>query len=562
MRPFFRAMTVDHNAKFPADQFVHSPGVVVFAEHVTQDSKGKEQKYDRQALQAIVDRCNYRIEDTGDYGVLVKGHNPDDPEAEQPPVLGFAGNYRLGVIGKKKPRYAIIADEWHYKDTHEQVRKLPRRSVEIWMHQDMGERFFDPIACLGAETPRLDLGVKFAKDRAGHQVEKYSYVSPVQAKGTPVKYQAVSPGGGNTFVQGTDQNQANYNAEGGNVPTGQQMETGADGQLPPAALQQIVSAFSELDFVKWARGKMQEEMASAGAPEDPIAAAAQAPPGIPGGGALEPDPQLPTTNGGAPHEDMMATPAQPPVPQQQQYSADEDDETKAADYEADEDEDDDTATSPADKTDYEAAENEDQDTEHEDYDCDGDKGRDDYEAEDDEDNEVPMSKETHDTDVVKMSRAQHDSERQKYAKIAKENETLRAEVEKYRKENDDMRESVGVLMQERNDAKREQALTELYSQRSFDLEKALDRCLYARGSKMDAKAFQDHLELLAEVATPNPVGYTLPEGEVTAVHTEQYKRDEEHASRVMKYAERMRVAGTPVSWDAAEAVVAADGDKE
>ena len=552
-------MTVDHNAKFPADQFVHSPGVVLFSEHVTQDSKGKEQKYDREALQAIVDRCNYRIEDTGDYGVLVKGHTPDDPSAEQPPVLGFAGNYRLGVVGNTMPLLSIIAGEWHFKDSHEQVRKLPLRSVEVWMHPDMGERFFDPIACLGAETPRLDLGVKFARDRQGQQVEKYSYVSPVQAKGKPVKYQAVSPGGGNTFVPGTDKQATTYNAEGGNVPTGQQMETGADGQLPPAALQQIVSAFSELDFVKWARGKMQEEMAAAGAPNDPIAAAA-APPG---GGGIEPDPQLPTTNGGAPHEEMMATPAQPPVAQQQQQCMackDEEDGEYMAGEE--DEEDDDTANSPADQTDYEAAEDEDQDAGHEDYECDSDKDRDDYEAEDDEDNEVPMSKETHDTDVVKMSRAQHDSERQKYAKIAEENKSLRAEVEKYRKENDDMRESVGVLMQERNDAKREQALTELYSQRSFDLEKALDRCLYSRGSNMDAQAFQDHLDLLAEVATPNPVGYTLPEGEVQAVHTEQYKRDEEHANRVMKYAERMRLAGTPVNWDAAEAVVAADGDKE
>ena len=272
---------------------------------------------------------------------------------------------------------------------------------------------------------------------------------------------------------------------------------------------------------------------------------------------------------------MMATPAAPPVPPpgppgaaqppQQQYAADSE-EPEDEDHEKHEaDEAEETADSPADEMDYEAAEDENalevNEPPTDEYGCDPeDKGE--YEADEDNPDEVPMSESNESTDVVKMSRAQHDSERQKYAKIAEENKSLRAEVEKYRKENDDMRESVGVLMQERNDAKREQALTELYSQRSFDLEKALDRCLYSRGSNMDAQAFQDHLDLLAEVATPNPVGYTLPEGEVQAVHTEQYKRDEEHANRVMKYAERMRLAGTPVNWDAAEAVVAADGDKE
>ena len=151
--------------QFTDDKFVKVDDVCVFAEHETKDSKGNPQRYDKAALQAIVDRCNHRIADTGDFATLTDGHTPSKTDAakgaKQPEVLGFMGPFRVGEIGNVEPRAAIFATQYHFRDSHSKVSKLPRRSVELWMDPDMSKRFFDPIAALGAETPRLDLGLKY-----------------------------------------------------------------------------------------------------------------------------------------------------------------------------------------------------------------------------------------------------------------------------------------------------------------------------------------------------------------------------------------------------------------
>ncbi len=575
--------------RFPEEQFVHVPGVVVFAEHETEDSQGRPQKYDKQALQAIVDRCNYRIEDTGDYAVLVKGHTPDDPDKDQPDVLGFVGNYRLGVIGNKKPRYAIVADEWHYAEKHDETRRLPRRSVEVWMHPDMGQRFFDPIAALGAETPRLDLGVKFAKSEDGHTVEKYS---------------AVAPAGANTFTETFEATGAQPPAappiapqpEEPAVPTGEQLETTGQGnQLPPAALQQIVAAFNELDFVQWAKSKMAEDEAATGVGEELAQPGAEAVPGaepaaepaapaadppMPGG-TLEPEPQAPGTNGGVPQEEMMAGQGAPliPAPEQtdappppfakpQAYAAapKEDQEPMDVDtmeYEGEaEDDEADTADSPADEMDYEAADEDDLEVNEpptEDYECEGkDTDKEDYMADDeDEDNEVPMTKQAETTDVVKMSRQDRQAEREKYRKLEAENKALREEVDKYQKDHTELSDQVQILVRDKNDAQREKALQELYQRRSFDLDAQLDKCLYSRGSEMGPEAFQAHLDTIAELASPSPVGQSVPMGELPTAESEQYKKERDISDAAMKYADDQRRRGNPVTWETALAAVEA-----
>jgi len=226
---------------FSPAKFIRVPDVCVFGEHETQDRKGKPQKYDKAALDAICARCNERILDTGDFATLVDGHTPSRAEllqgARMPVVVGFAGPFRVKKFGRVRSRWGIFTDEFHFKDDHDSLVKRPRRSVELWMSDDMAKRFFDPIACLGAETPRLDLGVRFCRLVSGETVEKYT---------------AVAPSAGSTFVQafkGSDEEQDQYE--------------GDQTMLAPDEIQQIVAAINELDFVQWARQKMSEEEAAA-----------------------------------------------------------------------------------------------------------------------------------------------------------------------------------------------------------------------------------------------------------------------------------------------------------
>ena len=159
--------------------FTQVRDVPVFAEHTTKDRQGNTVVYDRNALAAITKRCNDRIEDTGDYSPITDGHTPDKDQlsmgASMPEVLGYSGPYRMG---KTNPRWAIFADEWWHDEDVPKLRKLRRRSPEVWLEDRMEDRFFDPIAALGAETPRLDMGMTRYARVGDRVVEKYTAAAP------------------------------------------------------------------------------------------------------------------------------------------------------------------------------------------------------------------------------------------------------------------------------------------------------------------------------------------------------------------------------------------------
>lgn len=228
--------------RFPADQFRRSPGVCVFAEHEAEDEGDDGEtirtKYDREALEKIVNACNDRIAETGDFAVLTAGHTPSKNELaagrKQPEVLGFVGPYRLGKIGNKNPKYAIFADEWHFADEAKRLQRLPRRSVELWMHDQPNARFFDPIAALGAETPRLDLGIRFALSPEGRRV---------------VKYSAVAPSGANTFTKEPYQKEPEM-------------------ALDESDIKKLIGAIDSLDWVQWCKSQMDAEENAADSADD------------------------------------------------------------------------------------------------------------------------------------------------------------------------------------------------------------------------------------------------------------------------------------------------------
>lgn len=220
---------------WPTDKYTRIPNVAVFAEHSTKNRDGSTSKYDLSALRSIVERCNSRISDTGNYPAITEGHTPDQPspEAGAPPVLGYSGPFRLGMIGNQKPRWAIFADEHWLKENESKIRSLPNRSPEVWLEPRMEDRFFDPIAALGATTPRLDLGMVRYGKRGDVLVEKYSASS--------------------------------LGAFSNHLPEQAQYEAG-DSAMNDQDISRIVEAITSSAVFQWAAQKMsQEQGASQGA---------------------------------------------------------------------------------------------------------------------------------------------------------------------------------------------------------------------------------------------------------------------------------------------------------
>jgi len=169
-----------------AGEFVVIDGVPIFDAHVGDDGT----EYDERLLAQIAENNNRRIRDTGDFCPLVIGHTPEDPSSDKdPPLVGMAGPFKVGMFGDEKPRPCIFAKFWVWKHKLRQFKEHPRRSVELWPENAPEERFFDPIALLGAETPRRALGLAYAKAQPGRK--------------QPIRYEmaaAAAPSGTNTFL--------------------------------------------------------------------------------------------------------------------------------------------------------------------------------------------------------------------------------------------------------------------------------------------------------------------------------------------------------------------------
>ncbi|MGD9644314.1 MAG: hypothetical protein AB7U73_01290 [Pirellulales bacterium] len=227
---------------FPADQFVCLECVPVYREHTDADGF----TFDRAALAAVTDCCNRRIRETGDYCPLTDGHTPlpyGPKPLKQPDVLGYAGPFYLIRLGDEKPFWAIATNFYIPRESLERVRKLPRRSVEIWkVGDDPANWFFDPIALLGAITPKLDLGLAYSRTLADRVVQVR-------------RYEAGFPSPTAVFIPTNESDKRRNNAP----------------EKPPMALddsdlQKLIGAFDQLDWVQWAKKKMAEEAAATPAP--------------------------------------------------------------------------------------------------------------------------------------------------------------------------------------------------------------------------------------------------------------------------------------------------------
>ena len=161
------------------------PSVPVFDEHEGRDGT----VYDRDLLSKIAQNCNLRTADTGDKCPIVGWHTPEDKDPHKmPPVIGWAEGFRVEDFGRSDTRACIFSKFRVFADQLKYFLRHPRRSVEIWKGKNPEDRFFDPIAVLGAETPKRDLGLIYSKSDNGDESEHYSMPA--------------FPGGGNTMVPG------------------------------------------------------------------------------------------------------------------------------------------------------------------------------------------------------------------------------------------------------------------------------------------------------------------------------------------------------------------------
>lgn len=219
-----------HAERFPAEEFTRIPGVIVFAEHSTTLRDGTPVTYDRDALEKIARNCNRRIEETGNYAAVCLGHIYESVSAK--PLIGFAGPFRVEDQGG---RAVIAADFWIFKDDAKQLKRYPRPSPEVWIPLDGFDPdriFLDPIAMLGAETPRLDLGTYLYTARAGDLVcEKYA--------ATLASPEAVSV----PTLESDTNSSANH-------------ERYAMANLQPDDIRAILKAIEATDWYRWIRSQM------------------------------------------------------------------------------------------------------------------------------------------------------------------------------------------------------------------------------------------------------------------------------------------------------------------
>lgn len=261
--------------------FVVYEDVPVWKEHTNRDGV----YFGKQQLERVCKNLNERITETGDFSPIVIGHTDDDRRTD-PPVVGFSGPYRLSRIGSKDPKWCIVARKFRiFKRDYQRSQRYPRLSVEYWASKkDPTNGHFDPICLLGAETPELDLGLRYAKRDDAAECVRYSRFehNPTHE---PVRYGATAPSGANTFVPSDDSPQR-YE-QGGDNPS--EPEESTSMALSQDDIAQIVEAMKPVmqamieENAAGGLGDPDDLGAGDGAEAAPPDAAAPptAPPGLP-----------------------------------------------------------------------------------------------------------------------------------------------------------------------------------------------------------------------------------------------------------------------------------------
>lgn len=140
-------------AQFQQLGYVPLPEFAVIDECEFYDRKTNQHvRLDRERLTQLAQSQNQRIAGRKAATPVIVGHTKDGlPETMQPDIVGYTTNFHVGNLPDGTA--AIFARPWALPDKVDEFRNNPRRSVELWLNPDA----IDPIALLGATTPRRDL---------------------------------------------------------------------------------------------------------------------------------------------------------------------------------------------------------------------------------------------------------------------------------------------------------------------------------------------------------------------------------------------------------------------
>ena len=501
---------------FPAGGYVTIQNVPIFAEHRTKSSGGRDLHFGRQELQAVVDRCNRRINETGDYAAISIGHtsDPGDAVQKEPEVIGGAGPFRLGLLGEPgaRQRYCILADFHVQRDKVAAYNAHPRRSPELWLEDSYEEMFLDPISLLGAEAPRLDMGLAplIPTDAGTDGAVLYSAMKSGRIR---EKYAAAGPSCASVFVPAAEGAQRKYAAEPAQTSPKDKI------MLAPEDIRQIVDAIESLDWVVAVKDMVAQreyqEQEPAQPAVDPLAP--DAPPGPEAANPAAPTPPAPPTpEAPAPEAPAPAaeTPAAPPA-----LPADDKPEKR-----------------------YAAGE---------------DKGASHPKLEDltEEEIEKYLSSRRAKKYAAEESAPEGTVAPEKAAtaqgSVAGESQT--AEKAKYSK----MESRIAELEADRSkqtDEIRKAKLQQLRYHRAFDLEKHIERCRYG---KMTDSQFSDHCEMIGEMATPTLANQPMPFSEALldaaqpapSVRQQPERYTKELVEKATQYVLDQATAGRPVAYE-------------
>jgi hypothetical protein len=296
------------------------PDVCYFMEHETIGSDGQPVKYSFNELADICEEQNSRC-DTHNYSAISDRHNrrmpmvvPQGmkvPESQEPQIVGYAGAARLGMVGNQQPKWAVFMDEHHLASGVDVLNQKRRRSVEINRFKDSRRPYFDPIAALGADSPRLPLPVaQYSSDGDQNHLVDY-YESPVMV------------GSGNAYIpaMGDPKKRVDQYGDQPQMQPHQQPQTEPEGspmQISQEDVVAIVQAIQQTPEFQWVREQMgqgaQPDQQMPQQPQQPMPQPQQPMPQQP-----QPMPQQPQP----PSQEPMGGPsmAQPNQQQQQRYSS-------------------------------------------------------------------------------------------------------------------------------------------------------------------------------------------------------------------------------------------------
>lgn len=130
-------------------------GVPIFCAHKRKGKDGKVlYEVGDKELEAICQHYKKLEKESGVVPRIAIGHtDPDVKEQDQPEVIGFARNLRIGTFGPSKKK-AILCDEWVEKNRAPERSKYPYRSVEFYP-----SRMEIAGVSLLKRDPQLDLGI-------------------------------------------------------------------------------------------------------------------------------------------------------------------------------------------------------------------------------------------------------------------------------------------------------------------------------------------------------------------------------------------------------------------